>query len=242
MIRNVIGAVLALVGAAAAVLSPFRAWYDGRHGRDYRVADLFGGITAWRADLTTSLLLPFAFAALLTLVGLLLLSRPLVALAALVVLGFTVLWMIRQGQAADGLTVDPDGSGLGWGVALAGAGGLLLVLAALLMRGRTRRHGRVNGDRGRGDGHGRGPFRRGRRVDREPEDRAYGRDDGYDAGYGPGPGHGHDPDGRRAGGFGHGGGADPYPAQDQHDPYPSRDQHDPYPPRDAHDPRRHPDA
>ncbi|MFV0129366.1 hypothetical protein ACLGI4_16925 [Streptomyces sp. HMX112] len=242
MIRNVIGAVLALVGAAAAVLSPFRAWYDGRHGRDYRVADLFGGITAGRADLATSLLLPFAFAALLTLVGLLLLSRPLVALAALVVLGFTVLWMIRQGQAADGLTVDPDGSGLGWGVALAGAGGLLLMLAALVMRGRTRRHGRVHGDdRGRGDGHGRDPFRRGRRVDREPEDGAYGRDDGYDAGYGPGPGHGHDPDARQAGGFGHGG-ADPYPAQDQHDPYPPRDQHDPYPPRDAHDPRRHPDA
>ncbi|MGW3623763.1 hypothetical protein [Streptomyces sp. NPDC000880] len=45
MTRNIIGSFLALVGAAAAVWSPFRGWYDGRHGRDYRVQDLFNGIT-----------------------------------------------------------------------------------------------------------------------------------------------------------------------------------------------------
>ncbi|MFF7335825.1 hypothetical protein ACFZAT_00660 [Streptomyces sp. NPDC008163] len=38
MIRNVLGAVLALAGAAAAVLSPFRDWYDGRLGRRRRRA------------------------------------------------------------------------------------------------------------------------------------------------------------------------------------------------------------
>ncbi len=44
MIRNVLGAVLALAGAAAAVLSPFRDWYDGRLGRHYRLGgDLFTG-------------------------------------------------------------------------------------------------------------------------------------------------------------------------------------------------------
>ncbi len=138
MIRNVIGAVLALVGAAAAVWSPFRVWYDGRQGRYYEVDDLFTGITAERADLWWSLLLPLAFAALLTVIGLLLRSRLTVAAAGVVVLGFTVLWMVRQGQAADGLSAGAD-DGLGWGVALALGGGVLLLLAAAVMAGRPRR-------------------------------------------------------------------------------------------------------
>ncbi|WP_258177471.1 hypothetical protein [Streptomyces solincola] len=136
MIRNAIGSLLALVGAAAAVWSPFRAWYGGRQGQDYAVDDLFGGITDARPALFLSLLLPFAFAALLTLVGIVLRSRLVVALAGLVVLGFTVLWMVRQGQAADSLSIEPDGTGLGWGVGAATAGGLLLLFAALVMSGR----------------------------------------------------------------------------------------------------------
>ncbi|MFJ4870494.1 hypothetical protein [Streptomyces sp. NPDC088757] len=139
MIRNVAGAVLALAGATAAVWSPFRAWYDGRHGRDYALDELFTGITDAKADLWWSLLLPFAFAALLTLIGVLLRSRPLVALAGLVVLGFTVLWMVRVGQYRGGLTVDGDGTGLGDGVANALGGGVLLLLGALVMAGRRRR-------------------------------------------------------------------------------------------------------
>ncbi|MFE5514215.1 hypothetical protein ACFQ9J_27150 [Streptomyces sp. NPDC056529] len=142
MIRNVVGAVLALAGATAAVLSPFRAWYDGRHGRDYAIDELFTGVTDAKADLWWSLLLPFAFAALLTLVGLVLRSRPLVALAGLVVLGFTVLWMVRVGQYEGGLTVDGAGTGLGDGVANALGGGILLLLGALVMSGRRRRRGR----------------------------------------------------------------------------------------------------
>ncbi|MGA5424639.1 hypothetical protein [Streptomyces lavendulocolor] len=136
MVRNVIGSILALVGAAAAVWSPFHAWYDGRHGRDYRVADLFGGITRAEADLWTSIVLPFAFAALVTLVGLALRSRVLIALAGLIVLAFAILWMVRQGQAAGSLSVESDGSGLGQGVALALGGGLLLLLGAAVMSGR----------------------------------------------------------------------------------------------------------
>lgn len=138
MIRNVVGSILALAGATAAVLSPFRAWYDGRHGRDYRIEDLFAGITDAKAEVIGSVLLPLAFAALLTLVGVVLRSRLLVALAGLVVLGFTILWMVRVGQAEGGLTVDPDGGGLGTGVALALLGGVLLLLGALLMAGRAR--------------------------------------------------------------------------------------------------------
>ncbi|MFF8290973.1 hypothetical protein ACF068_17330 [Streptomyces sp. NPDC016309] len=138
MIRNVVGSILALVGATAAVWSPFRAWYDGRPGRNYPVADLFGGIGQTKADLATSILLPLAVAALVTVIGVVLRSRLLVLVAGVIVLGFTVLWMVRQGQAAGNLSVESDGSGLGQGVGLALGGGILLLLGAALMSGRRR--------------------------------------------------------------------------------------------------------
>ncbi|MEU4076611.1 hypothetical protein DEJ45_20955 [Streptomyces venezuelae] len=144
MIRNIAGSVLALAGATAAVWSPFRAWYDGRHGRDYAIDELFTGITDAKADLLGSMLAPFLFAALLTLLGVVLRSRLLVALAGLVVLGFTVLWMVRVGQAEGSLTVGGDGAGLGDGVANAFGGGVLLLLGALVMSGRSRPERRVD--------------------------------------------------------------------------------------------------
>ncbi|MFG2598151.1 hypothetical protein [Streptomyces sp. NPDC048462] len=145
MIRNVLGSIVALVGAAAAVLSPFRDWYDGRLGRHYRIGDLFTGtgITGAHPGLFGSLMLPFVFAAVVTVVGVVLRSRLLVALAGVVVLGFTVLWMVRQGQAAGELTVAGDGSGLQRGVAGAAGGGVLLLLGAALMSGRRRSAGRL---------------------------------------------------------------------------------------------------
>ncbi|MGW0860392.1 hypothetical protein [Streptomyces sp. NPDC002690] len=145
MIRNVLGSVIALAGAAAAVLSPFRDWYDGRPGRDYRVRDLFEGITTTSSGVMLSLFLPLLVAAVLTLVGVVLRSRLVVALAGVVTLGFTVLWMVRQGQATGSLTVDPDGSGLQWGVALALGGGILMLIGSLVMSGRRRRRDRVGG-------------------------------------------------------------------------------------------------
>ncbi|MCX4846103.1 hypothetical protein [Streptomyces sp. NBC_00893] len=136
MIRNVLGSVLALAGAAAAVLSPFRDWYDGRLGRHYRVDELFTGITDGRPGPLDSILVAFLFAAVLAVVGVVLRSRLLVATAGVVVLGFTVLWMVRQGESVGSLTVAGDGSGLGWGVAGAAAGGVLLLLGAVVMSGR----------------------------------------------------------------------------------------------------------
>ncbi|MCX5102575.1 hypothetical protein OOK39_23250 [Streptomyces sp. NBC_00264] len=136
MIRNVLGSVLALAGAAAAVLSPFRDWYDGRLGRHYRVDELFTGITAGRPGPLGSILVAFLFAAVLAVVGVVLRSRLLVASAGVVVLGFTVLWMVRQGESVGSLTVAGDGSGLGWGVAGAAAGGVLLLAGAAVMSGR----------------------------------------------------------------------------------------------------------
>lgn len=144
MIRNVLGAIVALAGAAAAVLSPFHDWYDGRLGRHYRLGDLFTGTGVTGAHpggLFTSLWLPFLCAAVVTVVGVVLRSRLLVALAGVVVLGFTVLWMVRQGQATGSLAVASDGSGLQLGVALAGGGGVLLLLGAALMSGRRRSGG-----------------------------------------------------------------------------------------------------
>ncbi|MFE2291138.1 hypothetical protein [Streptomyces sp. NPDC059452] len=139
MIRNILGSLVALAGAASAVLSPFRDWYDGRAGRDYRVQDLFGGITATESGVLVSILLPFLGAAVLVIVGVVLRSRLVVALAGVVVLGFTILWMVRQGQAAGSLVVGGDGAGLQVGVANAAAGGVLMLIGALLMTGRGRR-------------------------------------------------------------------------------------------------------
>ncbi|WP_079044601.1 MULTISPECIES: hypothetical protein [unclassified Streptomyces] len=144
MIRNVAGAVLALVGATAAVWSPFRAWYDGRHGRDYAIDELFTGITDAKSDVLGSILAPFLFAALLTVLGVVLRSRLLVALAGVVVLGFTILWMVRVGQAEGQLTVGGGGTGLGDGVANALGGGILLLLGALVMSGRSHAPHRVD--------------------------------------------------------------------------------------------------
>ncbi|MBT2505428.1 hypothetical protein J7I98_05830 [Streptomyces sp. ISL-98] len=147
MFRTVLGCVLGLLGAAAAVLSPFRAWYDGRSGRDYRVQDLFGGITDSEPGLAGSILLPFAIAAGLALVGLLLRSRAAVALAGVVVIAFTVLWTVRLGQVVDSVSVKSDGTGLDLGVANALGGGVLLLLAAAVMRGRGQQQQSDRSDR-----------------------------------------------------------------------------------------------
>ncbi|WP_433401838.1 hypothetical protein [Streptomyces sp. CA-146814] len=137
MIRTILGSLVALAGAASAVLSPFRDWYRGRTGREYRVEDLFGGITATESGVLVSMLLPFLGAAVLVVLGVMLRSRLVVALAGLVVLGFTVLWMVRQGQAVGSLTVGGDGVGVG--VVNAAAGGVLMLIGAVLMKGRRRR-------------------------------------------------------------------------------------------------------
>lgn len=132
--RNTIGVVLALVGAAAALLSPFRAWYSGRHGSDIRVQDLFTGISAVDADLPASLFLPLGFAAFVTVMAVILLSRPLLALSGLLMLATAALWMFRQSQTAQGLDTDL----LGQGLANAIGSGALLLIAALTARGHPR--------------------------------------------------------------------------------------------------------
>lgn len=141
MLRNVLGSLMGLIGAAAAVRSPFRAWYDGRHGRDYGIQELFtsAGITGHTPTLMASILLPYLFAAILTLCAVLLRSRLLMALAGIVVLGFTVLWTVRQGQATGSLTIGGTTQALGDGLANAYGAGALILLGAAVMRGRPTR-------------------------------------------------------------------------------------------------------
>ncbi|MFH8881308.1 hypothetical protein [Streptomyces californicus] len=206
MIRNLLGSLVALAGAASAVLSPFRPWYDGRLGRDYRVRDLFEGITLTESGVLVSILLPFLAAAALVVLGVVLRSRLVVAFAGVVVLGFTVLWMVRQGQAAGSLVVSGDGSGLRVGVVNALAGGVLMLIGAALTRGRRSRGAARERRRGRAAGE---PFAAppADQVDTwpptrepgmsvqtspwpEPEADPYTGPDPRDPGPGPGPGPG----------------------------------------------------
>ncbi|MGH3312080.1 MAG: hypothetical protein ACRDP3_16075, partial [Streptomyces sp.] len=85
MVRNLLGSLLALAGAAAAAWSPFRVWYDGRLGRDFRLQDLFTatGVSDAGATLWNGLFLPMAVAGGLTLIAVLLRSRAVVVLAGL---------------------------------------------------------------------------------------------------------------------------------------------------------------
>ncbi|MFI8941282.1 hypothetical protein [Streptomyces syringium] len=141
-LRNAIGSLVALAGVVAIVWSPFRPWYGDRRGKDYLAVDLFraDGVTGDHARLVSSLLAPMLITALVTLMGLVLRSRLLVGLTGLVVLALTVLWAVRQGQAAGSLTVGARGEGLNTGVATAAVGGAALLLAALVMPGRRPRH------------------------------------------------------------------------------------------------------
>lgn len=181
MVRNVLGSVLAVVGAAAAVYSPFRTWYDDRLGRTFRLQDLFsaGGVTDSAPDLALSLLLPFSVAAVVTLVGIALRARPLVVLAGLVVLGFTILWMVRQGQDQGSLTVNGQGTGLGIGVAGAFGGGVLLLVAPVVMSGRRPARGTP----------AHGAFGSGTAFDDDDDDR-FGAPEPYGSSYGSGGGFG----------------------------------------------------
>lgn len=139
--RNVLGGLLALIGAAATLISPWQAWYDNRHGSSYKFYEVFGsGVTASRSGIMDSVFLVFLVMAVLAVFGVLLRSRALVLAAGVVALGFTILWMVRQGQAAGELTITGlNNRGLGSGVAYAFGGGLLMVIGALMMAGRRRR-------------------------------------------------------------------------------------------------------
>lgn len=138
MVRYMVGSLIALVGAAAAIRSPFRDWYGGVPGRDTGWYDLFTptGPTGG-AGLFGGLFLPMLVAAVLVVLGVVLRLRTPVVAGGVVALGITILWMVRQALATtDGLTL--GGSGVGIGTAAALAGGVVILLGAAVMHGRRR--------------------------------------------------------------------------------------------------------
>jgi hypothetical protein len=137
--RNVVGSLLAVLGAAATLVSPWQPWYDGRHGSTFKFWEVFGtGVTGSRSGIMDSVFLVFLVTAVVAVVGVLLRSRLTVGVAGLVAFGFAILWMVRQGQAAGELTVSSGNRGLGAGVADALGGGLLMIIGAVVMTGRPK--------------------------------------------------------------------------------------------------------
>ncbi|MDT0343167.1 hypothetical protein [Streptomyces litchfieldiae] len=136
MWRNALGSVLAAIAAAAAIASVFFDWYGSRDGRHFKWTELFtgDGITADNANLITGMFLPMLVVAALAVAAILLRSRLLMLLAGILTLGFTILWMVRQYQVADNLTIGQGG--LKWPVAAALAAGTLLLITAAGMAGR----------------------------------------------------------------------------------------------------------
>ena len=138
--RNILGGLLALIGAAATLFSPWRAWYNDRHGSTYKFWEVFGsGVTPSGSGVMDSVFLVFLVMAVLAVAGVLLRSRALVGFAGVVAFGFTILWMVRQGQAAGELTITgANNRGLGTGVGYAFGGGLLMIIGSLMMAGRPK--------------------------------------------------------------------------------------------------------
>jgi hypothetical protein len=85
-----------------------------------------------------SVFLVFLITAGLVVVGVLLRWRALVLSGGVIALGFTILWMVRQGQAAGELVISSNSRGLGAGVALAFGGSLLMIVGSLLMTGQRK--------------------------------------------------------------------------------------------------------
>lgn len=139
--RNALGSLFALIGAAAALVSPWQPWYNARHGSTYKFYEVFGsGITPAGSGIMDSVFLVFLVTAIITVVGVVLRSRTLVLVAGVIALGFTILWMVRQGQAAGELTITgANNRGLGTGLAYAFGGGLLMIIGALMMTSRPKR-------------------------------------------------------------------------------------------------------
>ena len=79
--RLLIGLVLVVSAAVAAVCSAFLGWYGGRDGTHIRVQDLFDQISPQTADSLSSVLIPLAVSAVLVLAGIVVWWRWLWALA-----------------------------------------------------------------------------------------------------------------------------------------------------------------
>ena len=130
--RRLIGLVLVVAAAVAAVWSAFVAWYGGREGSNIRLGDLFNSITSNQSGTFESLLIPLAVSAVLVLAGIVVWWRWLWALGGLVAIATPILWGVRQAQTAGGLH-----SGLiDNGPVLAACAGAAMLLASVIATAR----------------------------------------------------------------------------------------------------------
>lgn len=126
--RRLIGLVLVVAAAVAAVCSAFLGWYGGRDGTHIRVQDLFDQISPQNADSLSSVLIPLAVSAVLVLAGIIVWWRWLWALAGLVAIATVVLWATRQAQTVSGLHAAAMGNGP---LLAAYAGGVMILASAI---------------------------------------------------------------------------------------------------------------
>ena len=141
--RRLIGLVLVVAAAVAAVWSAFVDWYGSRNGSDIRVQDLFNGITLRTADSLGSLMVPLAISAVLVLAGIVVWWRWLWALGGLVAIATAILWGVRQAQTGDGLHANLMGNG----PATAACAGAAMLLASVIATARGKKSNQQPADR-----------------------------------------------------------------------------------------------
>ena len=146
MFRRVLASILILVGGAAALFSVARPWYKGREGSTYQLSDLFSNIGATRASFANSLWVPMIVASAFALLAFAWQHAWMALVAAVIVLGFTILWIVQQARADGQFVIASNGQGINQGVTEALVGGLFLLIGGLVMPTRARRAAR-GGDR-----------------------------------------------------------------------------------------------
>ncbi|ELS53337.1 hypothetical protein [Streptomyces viridochromogenes] len=128
--------LLTLVGAAALVLSAFQPWYEGREPREVALTDLFTGLEpAAAGGAAASMLLPLVAVAAVAVLGLLVRSRAVLAVACVAGLATGILWTVQQIRAVAPVAFEVTEVQRGlWN---AGGGVLALVIAAIVLPPRT---------------------------------------------------------------------------------------------------------
>jgi hypothetical protein len=136
-------AVLALFGSLGVGFSAYLDWLDGRAPDEIPIRLLVDDVTGEAPSYWRSLAVPLGIASVVGIVGVLLRSRSMLALAFIVGLGTFVWWIVREADLRDELDVSDLEVGA-W--LLVGSAAALLVGGAELRRfGRPRRLGNPTG-------------------------------------------------------------------------------------------------
>lgn len=96
--RTLIAIVATVAGAAAVVYSTFLPWYGDRQGRRIPLSELWNGVTAGTTDMINSFFVPIVLAAVLTLLGLVIGRRWLMALGTIIAIAVFAVFLGQQLQ------------------------------------------------------------------------------------------------------------------------------------------------